>query len=128
MLPPLFLNVFLVATVALIFLMSMPAYESSRILHGEEQNLTKKGQVPPISVSINPPTIGNTLPSILISKKAFTSYHFNFFSLKLRRQLLKGPVPPSSPNPHTHNPPLTARPKSSPPHPHAIPNESISNP
>ncbi len=123
MLPSLFLNVFLVATVALIFLMSMPACESSRILHGEEQNLMKKGQVPPISVSINPPTIGNT-PSILISKKAFTSYHFKVLSLKLRRQLLKGAVPPSAHDPHTNNSPPTAPP----PHPHAIPNESISNP
>ena len=116
MIPSISLQMLLLATMAL-FLMSMPAsYEARRILNGEEQNLTKKNrlllesslqtqghQVPPISVSmLNPPTtIGNTSSSTISQKGTFTSDHIKVLPL-LRRQLGKGPVPPSTPNPGTH--------------------------
>ena len=95
-------------------LMNMPAsYEARRTPHGEGPNLMKKnqllgsllvqGQVPQISVLMsNPPsTTGDTPPS-WISHKAFANDHL------LRRQLRKGPVIPSAPNPGTHIPSSTS--------------------
>lgn len=97
--PSLFLNLLLVAIVAL-FLMIMPAaYEARRILHGEEQNLTSKrsllvqGQVPTISVP-------NTWR---INQKVIAGDHRNASPLLLRH-LLRSPVPPSAPNPRTEIP------------------------
>ena len=92
-------------------LMDMPAaYEARRIPHGEEPNLMKKknqllgslvvqGQLPPISVFMS--TTGDTPPS-WISHKAFAN------DPSLRRQLLKGPVMPSAPNPSTNIPSPTS--------------------
>ena len=91
-------------------LVNMPAsYEARRTPHGEEPNLTKKNQlfgslliqeqVPPISVFMsNPPTTTGATPPSWISHKAFANDPL------LRRQLLKGPVTPSSPNPGTNIP------------------------
>ena len=110
MMPSLFQNMFLVATVAL-FLLSMHAYEG-RILHGEEQNhqfsgsLEAQAEVPPISV-LNPPnTTGNIRP--------LTNYHINNVSSLLRR-LHWAPhdhvlVPPSKPDPGTNAAPLQKSP------------------
>ncbi|KAF3946312.1 hypothetical protein CMV_027410 [Castanea mollissima] len=102
----------LLAIVAL-SLVNMPAsYEARRIPLGEEPNLMKKnqlgsslvqGQVPPISLFMsNPPTTTGYTPPSWISHKAFANDHL------LRRQLHKGPVMPSAPNPGTHNPPSTS--------------------
>ena len=113
MAPSLSPKMLLLATVAF-FLINMPAsYEARRIPQGEEPNLMKKnqllgsslvqGQVPPISVfmSTPPTTTGDTPPS-WISHKAFAKDHL------LRRQLRKGPVIPSAPNPGTHIPSSTS--------------------
>ena len=96
-------------------LMDMPAaYEARRIPHGEEPNLMKKknqllgslvvqGQLPPISVFMsNPPTTTGDTPPSWISHKAFAN------DPSLRRQLLKGPVMPSAPNPSTNIPSPTS--------------------
>ena len=108
MAPSLSPKMLLLATVAF-FLINMPAsYEARRTPHGEEPNLTKKnqlfgslliqGQVPPISLFMsNPPTSPSR-----ISHKAFGNDPL------LRRQLLKGPVTPSTPNPGTYIPSSTS--------------------
>ena len=109
----------LAAIVVISLMISMPGYEAGRsILHGKEQDLMKKNQflagslqgevqVPPISVQTTPPitTTSNTPPST-ISQEAFTGGQFNL-SPSLRRKLVKGYVPPSAPNPGTHNPAST---------------------
>lgn len=94
--PSLFLNLLLVATVAL-FLMIMPAaYEARRILHGEEQNLPSKR-----SLLVQGPVPTISLPNTWrINQKIITGDHINA-SPWLRRHLLRSPVPPSAPNPRT---------------------------
>lgn len=101
----------LAATVVLFLMMSMPAYQTRRILYREEQNFMTKnqllgpvlqGQVPPISEP-NPPTITDT-PHSRISPKTFASDHTDVSS-----SLGGGPSPPrvqaapSGPNPCTHS-------------------------
>ena len=126
MLPSVFLNMLLIATVAL-FLMGMPPHEASKILlHGEEQNMMSKnqflgslkGQVPPISVPVpNPPTTTGDIPPSTISQKACASVQ----SSLLRRRLHWAPphvlVPPSAPNPSSYVPSSTTQRNSPPPHP-----------
>uniref|UniRef100_A0A2N9HAU7 Uncharacterized protein n=1 Tax=Fagus sylvatica TaxID=28930 RepID=A0A2N9HAU7_FAGSY len=77
------------AIVILFLMISLPFYESSRIINGEEQNLMKKNH---FLVPNLPITTGYTPPST-VNQKAITK--------RLRRQLLKGPVAPSAPNPTT---------------------------
>jgi hypothetical protein len=87
------LNVLLVLT-AVLFLMSMPAYNARRILHGEEQKLMNKslllgslqrGYVPPFV-----PNPGTHIPASTINSRA------------LMGSLQMGYVPPSAPNPSTN--------------------------
>ena len=104
----------LLLAILVLSLMDMPAAnEARRIPHGEEPNLMKKnqmlgslvvqGQVPPIPVFMyNPPTTTGDTPPSWISHKAFAN------DPSLRRQLLKGPVIPSAPNPGTYNPSPTS--------------------
>ena len=90
-----FLKMLLVATLAHFLIMSMPAYHYKvrRILYGEQQILSKKNQflgslqsqVPTISVP-NPLTAAGDAPPLL------------------SRQLLRGYVAPSAPNPGTEMP------------------------
>ncbi len=96
-----FLSMILVAT-GVLFLMSMPAYEASIIIPGEEQNLL--GQVPPISLPLpNPPTTNGPHSPSTISQKAFASnYDINCVSPSQGRKLLMGYVPPSAPNLGSH--------------------------
>ena len=114
MVPSLSQKMLLLLAILALSLMNKPAaYEARRIPHGEEPNLMKKnqllwslvvqGQVPPICVFMSnlPTTTGDTPPS-RISHKAFAS------DPMLRRQLLKGPVMPSAPNPGTYNPSSTS--------------------
>ena len=112
----------LVATLALFLIMSMPAYhyEARRILHGEQQILSKKNQllgslqsqVPTKSVP-DPPNAAGDAPPLL------------------SRQLLRGYVAPSAPNPGTQmpnrTPPLLASMHKSLPPP-SISNEDTSIP
>lgn len=101
----------LVIVTTVLFLMSMPLPEASRVLPaGEKQNMMKNNRffgslqvqgdqvLPPISVAPkpNPPTT----PPSTISEKAFASDH-NKVSPLLRRQLRRGYVTPSAPNPGT---------------------------
>lgn len=118
----LFLKLLLVATLALVLIMSVPAYHNKarRVLHGEQQILSKKNQllgslqsqVPTISVP-DPPTAAGDAPPLL------------------SRQLLRGIVAPSGPNPGTEmpnrTPPLLASMHKSLPHP-SISNEDTSIP
>ena len=109
MVPSLSPKMLLLLAILALSLVNMPAsYEARRTPHGEEPNLTKKnqlfgslliqGQVPPISMFMsNPPTSPSR-----ISHKAFGNDPL------LRRQLLKGPVVPSTPNPGTHIPSSTS--------------------
>ena len=114
MVPSLSPKMLLLLAILALSLVNIPAsYEARRTPHGEEPNLMKKnqllgsvlvqGKVPPISVFMsNPPTTtGNASPS-RISHKAFGNDPL------LRRQLLKGPVVPSTPNPSTHIPSSTS--------------------
>lgn len=87
----------LAATVVLFLMISMPAYQTRRILYREEHNSMVKdqllgsvlrGQVPPISEP-NPSTTTDT-PHSRISPKTFASDQV--------------PVPPSAPNSGTHIP------------------------
>ena len=82
----LFLKMLLVATLALFLIMSMPAYhyEARRILHGEQQILSKKNQLLG-SLQSQVPT--KSVPDPLLG-----------------RQLLRGYVAPSAPNPGTQMP------------------------
>ena len=106
MVPSLSPKMLLLLAILALSLVNMPAsYEARRIPHGEEPNLMKlrsvlvQGQVPPISVFMsNPPTTTGNAPPSRISHKAFGNDHL------LHRQLLKGPVTPSSPNPGTNIP------------------------
>lgn len=102
----------LAATVVLFLMMSMPAYQTRRILYREEQNFMTKnqflrpvlqGQVPPISEP-NPPTTTDT-PHSRISPKTFASDHTKFSSsLGGVQYPPHAPVLPSVPNPGTHIP------------------------
>ena len=105
MLPSHFSSMLLVA-ITVLFLISMPTYEASRIIPGEEkQNLLS--QVPPISMSVpNPLTTTSNIPPSTISQNAFASDDTNYVFPLLRRKLLKGYVPPSTPNPGTYIPSL----------------------
>ena len=103
-------NMLLVEILTVLFLiMSLLAPEAScRVLYGEKQNLLAGGlqvqaQVRP---KPNPPTTSDIhILSSTTTQKAFTSDHFNdVVSPFFRRQLLKGSVPPSAPNPGTNNP------------------------
>ena len=143
MLPPLLPKMlFIIATVALFLMMSMPGHEG-RILHGEEQNLKNKNQflgslqgqaqVPPISLpksnpsttTVPPPpqtpvrfTTGD-IPPWTISQKALASDDINYVSSLLRRAHwapLHVIVPPSAPNPGTYIPSSTRSQRKSPPH------------
>ena len=114
----LFLKMLLVATLALFLIMSMPAYhyeayhyEARRVLHGEQQILSKKNQLLG-SLQSQVPT--KSVPDPLLG-----------------RQLLRGYVPPSVPNPGTQmpnrTPPLLASMHKSLPPP-SISNEDTSIP
>ena len=114
MAPSLSPKMLLLLAILVLSLVNMPAsYEARRIPQGEEPNLMKKnqllgsslvqGQVPPISVFMSsPPTTTGYTPPSWISHKAFANDHL------LRRQLRKGPVIPSAPNPGTHIPSSTS--------------------
>ena len=102
----------LLATVVFFLMMSMPAYQTRRILHREEQNSMMKnqllgsvlqGQVPPISEP-DPPTTTDT-PHSRISPKTFASDHTDVSS-SLGGVQYPPPVlvPPSAPNPCTYVP------------------------
>ena len=100
------------ATVILFLIIILPSYESSRTLYGEEQNMMKKNH---FLVLYPPITSGNTPPS-KVNKRAITSGHFNVSPL-LRRQLLKGPIAPSAPNPTIPKRSHNAMPNGAPPTP-----------
>ena len=87
---------------------------ASRIIPGEEkQNLL--GQVPPISMSVpNPLTTTSDIPSSTINQNAFASDNTNYVFPLLRQNLLKGYVPPSTPNPGTYIPSLPRSQRKSP--------------
>ncbi|KAK9987416.1 hypothetical protein SO802_032367 [Lithocarpus litseifolius] len=114
MVPSLSPKMLLLLAILALSLVNMPAsYEARRTPHREEPNLMKKnqllgsllvqGQVPPISVfTSNPPTTTGDTPPSWISHKAFANDPL------LRRQLLKGPVMPSTPNPGTYIPSSTS--------------------
>ena len=95
-------NMLLAATVVL-FLMSMPAYQTMRILYREEQNFMMKNQVPPISEP-NPPTTTDT-PHSRISPKTLASDHTDVSSslggVQYPPHVL---VPPSAPSTCTYIP------------------------
>ena len=97
-----------------LFLISMVAAKASsfKVLPDmmKKNQLLGSLQVP----EPNDPTSGD-IPSPTTTQKAFTSDQFNLVSLLLRRQLLKGPVPPSAPNPGTHIPGSTTSRKTPPP-------------
>lgn len=105
----------LAATVVLFLMMSMPAYQTRRILYREEQNFMTKnqllgpvlqGQVPPISEP-NPPTTTDT-PHSRISPKTFASDHTDVSSsLDGVQSPPHVQAPPSGPNPCTHIPSRT---------------------
>ena len=114
MVPSLSPKMLLLLAILALSLVNMPASsEARRTPHGEDPNLMKKnqllgsllvqGQVPQISVFMSnlPTTTGDTPPS-WISHKAFANDPL------LRRQLLKGPVTPSTPNPGTYIPSSTS--------------------
>ena len=98
----------LVIVTTVMFLMTMPLPGASRVLPaGEKQkNMMKNNQffrslqviLPPISVA--PKAKPPTTPPSTISQKAFTIDH-NKVSPLLRRQLRRGYVTPSAPNPGT---------------------------
>lgn len=136
----------LVIVTTVLFLMSMPLPEASRVLpNGEKQNMMKNNQffgslqvqgdqvLPPISVAPkpNPPTT----PPSTTWQKAFASDH-NKVSPLLRRQLLRGFVTPSAPNPGTLIPATTTGHKAAPmpgslnksAPPPSMPNGHTSNP
>ncbi|KAL4607869.1 hypothetical protein ACB092_09G206500 [Castanea dentata] len=114
MAPSLSPKMLLLLAILALSLMNMPAaYRARRIPLGEEPNLMNKnqklgssmvqGQVPPIAVFMsNPPTSTGYAPPSRISHKAFAN------DLLLRRQLRKGPVMPSAPNPGTYIPSPTS--------------------
>ena len=117
-----FLKMLLVATLALFLIMSMPAYhyEARRILHGEQQILSKRNQLlgslqsqVPTKSDPDPPNAAGDAPPLL------------------SRQLLRGYVAPSAPNPGTQmpnrTPPLLASMHKSLPPP-SISNEDTSIP
>ena len=98
----------LLVVITVLFLMSVAPEASCRVLYGEKQNLLAvslqvQAQVRP---KPNPPTTSDIhILSSTTTQKAFTSDHFNdVVSPFFRRQLLKGSVPPSAPNPGTYNP------------------------
>ena len=89
---------------AVLFLISSPGHEASRI-HKEEQNLMSKNQLlgllqAQVSSAVPNQTTGNNILSSKISQKAFASDHNVFSSI---RPLLIAYIPPSVPIKTTSN-------------------------
>ena len=111
------LNMLLKLITVVLFLISMVAAKASsfKVLPDMMKrnqllgSLQVQAQVP----KPNARTTGD-IPSPTTTQKAFTSDQFNLISPLLRRQLLKGPVPPSAPNPGTRNPASTSHNKTPP--------------